>query len=179
MITRLLSVVLVGVWTVAAQAQLPSEHFSPINYFGRYHGFGYSDGYHACKEGRCNSWSLWKPWEPMSSLYSSPAPTSSNRSVAIQATANSKLSSLEYYSDPVINQPTPTNGTQWSAASPDRVESVVPAPIHLQPSQIDRGVRELPPPRNKSKSLPSSPESSSKIKTDGTHFGSVTARAVR
>ena len=169
MVTRLLSILLVSVLTVAAQAQLPSERFSPINYFGRYHGFGYSDGYHACKEGRCNSWSMWKPWEPMSSLYSSHTPTSSNRSVAIRTTANSQMSSLEYYSAPVINQPSPTNGTQWSPASTDPLESVSPAPIHLQPSQIDRGVRELPPPPNKSKFIPSPPKSPSKIAPPGLH----------
>ena len=167
MFTRLLSFALVSVLTVAAQAQLPSERFSPINYFGRYHGFGYSDGYHACKEGRCNSWSLWKPWESMSSLYSSHTPTSSNRSGAIPATVNSQMSSLDYYSAPDINQPSPTIETQWSPASSDPFETVAPAPIHLQPSQIDRGIRALPPPLNKSEYIPSPPQSPSKTSPPG------------
>ena len=46
--------VLSGFFCSPSEAQLPSQNrFSPINYFGRWQGFGYSDGYHACKEGRC------------------------------------------------------------------------------------------------------------------------------
>ena len=111
MLTRLLSFAFVGVFAAVAQAQLPSERFSPINYFGRYHGFGYSDGYHACKGGRCNSWSLWKPWESMSkpwesmsSLYGSPSPATSNRAARLQATANLPMVSQEYYAAPINNQ---------------------------------------------------------------------------
>ena len=104
MLTRLLSFAFVGVFAAVAQAQLPSERFSPINYFGRYHGFGYSDGYHACKGGRCNSWSLWKPWESMSSLYGSPSPSTSNRAARLQATANLPVISQEYYAAPINNQ---------------------------------------------------------------------------
>ena len=170
MFTRLLSFALVSVLTVAAQAQLPTERFSPINYFGRYHGFGYSDGYHACKEGRCNSWSLWKPWESMSSLYSSHTPTSSNRSVPIQATANSQISSLDYYSAPVINQPSPTIGTQWSPASSDSFETVAPSQMQIQLSPSDRPVRPLPPLGTQSESLPSPYQVPSRAGSNGNFF---------
>ncbi len=38
-----------------AHAQMPSVRFEPVNYLGRMFGFGYSDGYSACKESRLES----------------------------------------------------------------------------------------------------------------------------
>lgn len=165
MLTRLLSIALVFVFTVAAQAQLPSERFSPINYFGRFHGFGYSDGYHACKDTRCNSsWLNWKPWESMSSFYGSPTPPPSNRVLGVRATPMSQNYQQAYYPSPSLEQSTdfsslptpasqlqlgtpnaPLNPTQRSPADKS-YETVSPAPVRAQPSPSDRGIRELPPP---------------------------------
>lgn len=69
--TRFLSLVLVLVGASLSEAQMPSHRFSPINYFGRYHGFGYSDGYHACKTERCSTVS-WNPLKSMSTFYGEP-----------------------------------------------------------------------------------------------------------
>lgn len=69
--TRILSLALVLLGTSISQAQMPSHRFSPINYFGRYHGFGYSDGYHACKTGKCTTVS-WNPLKSMSTFYGEP-----------------------------------------------------------------------------------------------------------
>ena len=168
MLTRPLSIALVCVFSVAAEAQLPSERFSPINYFGRFHGFGYSDGYHACKDGRCNtngnSWSTWKPWESMSSFYDSPTPPPSNRVLGVRAIPMSQNYIQAYYPSPSIEQstdfsslptpasqlqlgnpPAPLYGTQRSPAD-KTYETVLPAPVRAQPSPSDRTVRELPPP---------------------------------
>ena len=156
MLSRLLSIAFVSVLAVAAQAQLPSERFSPINYFGRYHGFGYSDGYHACKEDRCNSWSpskhwespskhwgaLSKPWESMSSLYGSPAPTSSNRTVGTQTTVSSSVVSQEHNVDP----------------------------IQIPGSPSDRRVRAMPQIGLKSEFIPSLPQVPSRIAPMGGYF---------
>lgn len=58
---------------LAAYAQLPSSRFSPINYFGRYHGIGYSDGYHECKSGDCKREPNNKSFlQPISTFYSTP-----------------------------------------------------------------------------------------------------------
>ena len=166
MLTRPLSIALVCVFTVAAQAQLPSERVSPINYFGRFHGFGYSDGYHACKDGRCNnsSWLNWKPWESMSSFYGSPTPPPSHRVLGVRAIPMSQNYQQPYYPSPSLEQstdfsalPTPASQLQLSnppaplnstQRSPDdkTYETVPPAPVRAQPSPSDRGVRELPPP---------------------------------
>ena len=164
MLTRTLSIALVCVFTIAAQAQLPSERFSPINYFGRFHGFGYSDGYHACKDGRCNtnSWSNWKPWESMSSVYGSPTPPPSNRALGVRAKPMSQNYQQAYYPLPSLEPstdfsalptpasqlripPAPLNGTHRAPAD-KTFETVPPAPVRTQPSPSDRGVRELPPP---------------------------------
>ncbi len=102
MLTRLLSIAIVSAFVVAAQAQLPSDRFSPINYLGRYSGFGYSEGYHACKDGRSNSCnssnskSMWKPWESMSSFYGSATTPPNNRSVGMRTTHVAPLYSQEY-----------------------------------------------------------------------------------
>ncbi len=99
MLTRLLSIAIVSAFVVAAQAQLPSDRFSPINYLGRYSGFGYSEGYHACKDGRSNSSnskSMWKPWESMSSFYGSATTPPNNRSVGMRTTHVAPLYSQAY-----------------------------------------------------------------------------------
>ena len=198
MFARLFSIAFVSVLAVAAQAQLPSERFSPINYFGRYHGFGYSDGYHACKEVRCNSWSMSKPWESMSkhwespsktwaspsspgaspsspwasmsSLYGSLTPSSSNRAVGIQATANTPLVSREYYATPIIKPSAPVTETEWSPPSLNSYESVPSAPLEIKPSSSDRGVRALPQLGTKSEFIPSPPQVRSRTAPIGSYF---------
>jgi hypothetical protein len=65
-------------------AQLPSQHFSSINFVGRYLGFGYSDGYHSCKDGRCTPSAQSRPWDCMSSFYGAPTLPPNNRIMARQ-----------------------------------------------------------------------------------------------
>ena len=184
MFSRLLSIAFVSVLAVTAQAQLPSARFSPINYFGRYHGFGYSDGYHACKEGRCNTWSIWKPWESMSkpwgsmsSLYGMPTPSSSNRApshsnqaVGIQTTNNSPMASQEFYATPIINRTAPPSGPQWSPAGPHTKESIPPNQNQIQLSPSDRPVRALSPLGTKSDFMPSLHQVPSRAGATGNYF---------
>lgn len=166
MLTRPLSIALVCVFSAAAQAQLPSERFSPINYFGRFHGFGYSDGYHACKDARCNSnsWSKWKPWESMTSFYRSPTPPPNDRVLGARAIPMSQNYPQAYYPSSNVEQSTdfsalPTLASQLQPSIPpaplnaiqrsptDKTHGTLPpAPVRTQLSPSDRGVRELPPP---------------------------------
>ena len=158
MLTRPLSIALVCIFTVATQAQLPSERFSPINYFGRFHGFGYSDGYHACKDGRCNtnsnsnsntnsnssSWSKWKPGESMSSFYGSATPPPSNRVLGVRTIPMSQNYQQAYYPSPSLEQSTdfsslPTPASQLQLSNP-------PAPLNVtQRSQADKIHETVPP----------------------------------
>ena len=125
MLTRLLSIAIVSVFSIAAQAQLHSDRYSPINYLGRYSGFGYSDGYHACKDGQCNNGSMlkptmaklsmakpstWNPWEPMSSFYGSATAPSDNRIIGnsiapMRTTTVAPLYTKPYFSTPSDRQP--------------------------------------------------------------------------
>jgi len=174
MLKRPLSIALVCVFSVAAQAQLPSERFSPINYFGRFHGFGYSDGYHACKDGRCNtkgntngningnsnsnsnSWSTWKPWESMSSFYGSPSPPPSNRVLGVRAMPipMSQNYSQAYYPSPSLEHSTdfsslPTPASQLQLGSP-------PAPLYgTQRSPADKTYETVPPAPVRAQPFPS------------------------
>ena len=174
MVTRLLSVAIVCVFNVAAHAQLPSESFSPLNYFGRFHGFGYSEGYHACKDGRCDSGksgsaSIWKPWESMSSYYGTATAPPSNRVVTQRATSKAPLYSQENCVAPNFGPPNfgpvapnfgpsldvspqpmyqapPQSLPKWSPTPKPSYESVPPAPRQSQPSPSDRNKLELPAP---------------------------------
>ena len=191
MVTRLLSVAIVCVFNVAAHAQLPSESFSPLNYLGRFHGFGYSEGYHACKDGRCDSGksgssaSIWKPWESMSSYYSTATAPPSNRVVTQRATSKAPLysqencvapnfgstnfgatnsgavapnigPSLNVSPQPMYQAP-PQSLPKWTPTPQPTYESVPPAPRHSQPSPSDRGKLELPAPQ-KPEQVPPSPK---------------------
>jgi len=155
MLTRFLSVVLVCVGSSLVQAQLPSSRFSPLNYFGRNQGFGYSDGYHACKdrkgedrknrESGWSSWSLAKPTWSMSNFYG--APTSPDgSSININAPSFSPAYSendFQYQafpqSEPIpsVEQRLPPQTKPQYAPGP--YESVPPAPpVQPQPSSSDR-----------------------------------------
>lgn len=60
----------IALWSVATSsseslAQFGNSTNHPVlTYLGRYHGVGYSQGYHACKTGNCN---------PVSQLYQAPS----------------------------------------------------------------------------------------------------------
>jgi hypothetical protein len=83
--TRLLSIAIVVVFSLSAQAQLPSEKYSPLNYFGRFAGFGHSEGYHACNTERSNSWTFFKPLDSMSSTLG-PATAPPSRQPLVRST---------------------------------------------------------------------------------------------
>lgn len=59
-----------ALWSVAASSSESwaqfgnSTNYPVLTYLGRYHGVGYSQGYHACKTGNCN---------PVSQLYQAPS----------------------------------------------------------------------------------------------------------
>ncbi len=180
MVTRLLSVAIVCVFNVAAHAQLPSESFSPLNYLGRFHGFGYSEGYHACKDGRCDSGkngsaSIWKPWESMSTNYSTATAPPSNRVVTQRAPSKAPLYSQENCVAPSFSPVAPSFGPpmgvsplpmyqapppslpKWAPTPQPSYETVPPAPRQSQPSPSDRNRLELPAPQ-KPEQAPSSPK---------------------
>ncbi len=136
MVRRLLSVAFVCVFNVAAHAQLPSDSFSPLNHLGRFYGFGYSEGYHACKDGRCDSGkigssgSIWKPWESMSTYYSTATAPTSNRVVTQRATSKAPLYSHENCVPPNFGT-APNFGTVAPNFSPSM--GVSPQPMYQSP----------------------------------------------
>ncbi len=101
MFARILSVAFVCLIPGISLAQLPSQHFSSINYLGRYLGFGYSDGYHACKDGRCTPNGQSKNWDSISSFYGSPTLPPSNRLVGRQPVVSSPIYNQGYCAEPI------------------------------------------------------------------------------
>lgn len=88
MVPRVFSLAIACLLSLPAHAQLPSSRGSSTNHLGRYHGFGYSDGYHACQDGKCKTsnasssgkpWKPWKPWEPISILHAKPTSPATSR----------------------------------------------------------------------------------------------------
>ncbi|MCU0711743.1 MAG: hypothetical protein MUC43_06760 [Pirellula sp.] len=68
-----LSVLLGSVLSSTSFGQLPNQtKTSPINYFGRFHGFGYSDGYHSCPNNQCGPNRSWAKPASFSSFYGEP-----------------------------------------------------------------------------------------------------------
>ena len=174
MVTRLLSVAFVCVFNVVSNAQLPSESFSPLNYLGRFHGFGYSEGYHACKDGRCESGksgisgSIWKPWDSMSSFYGSATAPPIRRVVTPRATSTVPVYGQECFVAPNFGTPmdlsplpkyqsVPQSLPKLAPSPQPSHESFPPAPKQSQPSPSDRGKAELPAP-SKSEQVPAAPK---------------------
>ncbi len=181
--TRLLSIAFACFFSMSAEAQLASDRFSPINAFGRFHGFGISDGYHACKDGRCKPDSSWKSWAPMSSFYGSPTLPPSNRMVPMQSMGElpqipqqiyvepSFSNTNEVYSHPQLHsQPTPSPITPprqpraqgmslppWSPSSQRSTDSVPPPAEQSQPSASDRFL-ELPAPPKRPEAISPAPD---------------------
>jgi hypothetical protein len=191
--TRLLSIAFACLFSMSAQAQLSSDRFSPINYFGRYHGFGYSDGYHACKDGRCSTGFGWQGWSPMSTLSEFPTSPPSNRIVPMRSMGGLPQYSHPTYVEPsfgaaievfgqpeVQSQPTPSPMMQiqpsapsmglpaWSPSPQRSMESVPASPVPLQPSASDR-MMELPAPPKRPESISPAPEVQSRRLPPGSH----------
>lgn len=187
--TRLLSIAFASFFCAVAQAQLSSDRFSPINYFGRYHGFGYSDGYHACKDGRCNTGSSWINWTGVSTFYGEPTPPPSSRFAPMRAPGFLPRYSQDEYVAPIFNDgleysshtlPTPSSMMQMQPSpqvmtAPQSTiplqnfyESVPAVPRDSQSSPSDRSL-ELPAPLSKPESVSPAPQVQSRRVPPGTH----------
>ena len=101
MVPRVFSLAIACLLSLPAHAQLPSSRGSSTNHLGRYHGFGYSDGYHACQDGKCKTsnasssgkpWKPWKPWEPIAILHAKPTSPATSR---LGKTSLGKTSSID------------------------------------------------------------------------------------
>ena len=159
MLTRLLSIAFVSVFSIAAQAQLHSDRYSPINYLGRYSGFGYSEGYHACKEGGCKSGSMGKssmlkPWESLSSFYGSATAPPDNRVIGnpiapMRTTSVAPLYTKPYFSTPSDMQPMDVVPTLAPITNPSPQPSTF-APLMNLPQRT-------PTPPHKHESVPPAP----------------------
>ena len=64
--------VLVGQTAIAQTPTPNSWRTSPLNSLARFHGIGYSDGYHACKGNECGPKKTWFFGENVSSFYGEP-----------------------------------------------------------------------------------------------------------
>lgn len=166
-----------GFFCSTAEAQLPSQNrFSPINYFGRWQGFGYSDGYHACKEGRCPS------KQSFSSYYGEPtSPPSSplfhghraaNIGYSPQLQPHQYSHSVHPYSQSAYagsqgsaqTSTAPQHFTPVpSSPTPNFYETVVPDPLGKPESPSDKNYFELPmPPKSSDDLLPAAPSVNSR-----------------
>lgn len=70
-ITALL--VMAGHTAIAQTPLANSWRTSPLTTFARFHGIGYSDGYHACKGNECSPKKSWLSGENVSSFYGEPS----------------------------------------------------------------------------------------------------------
>jgi hypothetical protein len=131
MFARMLSLAFVSLIPGISLAQLPSQHFSSINYLGRYLGFGYSDGYHACQDGRCTPVGQPKSWDAMSTFYGSPTLPPNNRVVGRQLTTMpSPAFNHEHCVEPVFS---PGSQSQLAYPMQTTLQTEV-APSMVQPN---------------------------------------------
>jgi hypothetical protein len=150
--------------------QIPSQaRSSPINYFGRFHGFGYSDGYHSCPtprspRGHGLAQSLGSPAD-FSSYYGSPtAPTAMQAPPYMPLQQTPAIPSMPAYSSPSLLTPTPAPPRSMMQESPRsstpsmttpsptlRAPESTPSPSDLSPGRKSNGdsksTEELPGPR--------------------------------
>ncbi|MFN8739645.1 MAG: hypothetical protein ACK5YR_06985 [Pirellula sp.] len=75
-----LSLLLGSIVSTTSYGQLPSQSKSaPLNYFARFHGLGYSDGYHACPNNQCAPSRSWSGASGFSSFYREPTSPPASR----------------------------------------------------------------------------------------------------
>ena len=130
MFARILSMAFVCVIPGVSQAQLPSQNFSSINYLGRYFGVGYSDGYHACKDGRCNGNAKSVNWDFVSTFSGPPTLPPNNRLFGRQPVATSPNYNQAYYVEPMV-------APSMQSPTVNSIQNMMPnamAPTPAQPS---------------------------------------------
>jgi hypothetical protein len=135
-------------------AQLPAQRVSPVNLLGRYHGFGYSDGYHECKDGKCKTpVSLPKPWAPISSFYGQPTeppktqwlPSHAYRSHAPRPLGTAHQTET-YVAPHALSQPAPASPGQIDLGPMPSTSSPMPnAPMSHAPALIPVPTPDSPP----------------------------------
>lgn len=67
------SLVMVGQTAIAQTPSANAWRTSPLTTFARFHGLGYSDGYHGCKGNECSPKKSWLSGENISSFYGEPS----------------------------------------------------------------------------------------------------------
>lgn len=73
--TYSLTLLLASLVSASAFGQLPNQSkSSPLNYLARFHGIGYSDGYHSCPNNQCPPNRSWAKPVSFSSFYGEPTP---------------------------------------------------------------------------------------------------------
>jgi hypothetical protein len=73
--TSSLTLLFASLVSSSALGQLPNQSkSSPLNYLARFHGIGYSDGYHSCPNNQCAPNRSWAKPASFSSLYGEPTP---------------------------------------------------------------------------------------------------------
>ncbi|MCU0719707.1 MAG: hypothetical protein MUC83_08390 [Pirellula sp.] len=78
--TACLSLLFLSVVSSTSYGQLPNQSkSSPLNYLARFHGLGYSDGYHACPNNQCPPRRSWAGAASFSSFYGEPTTPSAGR----------------------------------------------------------------------------------------------------
>lgn len=78
--TYSLTLLLTSLASTSAFGQLPNQSkSSPLNYLARFHGIGYSDGYHSCPTNQCPPNRSWAKPASFSSFYGEPTPPPGTR----------------------------------------------------------------------------------------------------
>lgn len=113
-----------------AFAQSPSANSwrtSPLSSFARFHGFGYSDGYHACKGNECSPKKSWLSGENFSSFYGEPT-------VPPARAIGSKQPSYSSY-----------QATQQMSVAPLPYDAELSPGMTLSPMPINESLHTIPP----------------------------------
>ena len=129
MFARILSVAFLCMISGFSQAQLPSQHFYSINHLGRYFGFGYSDGYHACKDGRCSTDGKSKNWDFVSTLSGQPTLPPNTRLFGRQPVATSPIYNQGYCAEPIVT-------SSMQSQMVNSIQDMMPIEMALAPKMV-------------------------------------------
>ncbi len=167
---RLLALVVWLILSNSLQAQLAGNRFSPLNYFGRVQGIGWSDGYHECRDPRFKAKESWLDRGPMSSFYGEPTLPNPNASMTSARSTTprsryfpgptSSMMSNEFYSPsmaPTVSPQSPGSMAPAPAYPSNNDAPYLPSPLYLpQPQPQPESIVPVPYPL-----IPSGPMSPS------------------
>jgi len=139
----------------SSQAQMGNSlKVAPLNYFARFHGFGYSDGYHSCSTGACKPSIGSSQGDSFSTYYSHPSAPASDRNDRPRPsyiTHQMSQSTYSAFSMSSIYAPSRVNADQFKRMSdhdgrisPRQTDRVVPSIEPLEELQSPQPMAPTP-----------------------------------